>query len=268
MKRWLATFAIAAICTVPLRADVTITQTVSAEGGAAAMAGANMQSRIVMRIKDRKARTDMDIAGVSMTSLVDLTTKELYVLRADAKTATLMSPGSAASAQTRFPIVGDVSFKPTGQSRTIQNVQCDEYAIAMTLNMADMAGGQMPPDAAAMLQDVRMVMHGSMWIAKVGPGTADYISFQKAAAADGMAGMFGGAMGGSPQMGKMMAALAEAPGIPYLTEINMTVEGTGQVVEMMRGMGAMKMTTAVSTVSTDPIADDMFNIPADYKVVK
>ena len=41
----------------------------------------------------------------------------------------------------------------------------------------------------------------------------------------------------------------------------MTVEGTGQMAEMLRQMGPMKITTKVTSITTDPIADDTFKIP-------
>jgi hypothetical protein len=246
MKGFVATIAIAAICCVPLRADVTITQTMTMEGGAATMAGGNMNSKLTTRIKGMKARADMEMMGMAMTTLVDLALKEAYLLRADQKTATLM-PSTAIPAG--VPKM-DISFKPTGISKVVQNARCDEYALAMT-------------------EGVKMTMTGSMWIAKSGPGTADYVAFQKTAAAGGMAAVLGGAFGqGANNMSKMMSAIAEAPGIPYLSEITMSIEGTGQMVEMMKQMGNMKITTTVTAVSTDPVADDVFKVPADYKVVK
>ncbi len=266
MKGFFAAIAVAAVCCVPLRADVTVSQTMTMEGAAAAMAGGNMQSTMTTRIKGMKARGDMEMMGMAMSTLVDLVQKEAYLLRADQKTATLMP---AAAMPATMPKM-DLSFKATGQSRPIRGVQCDEYVIAMTMNMSDMTSGQqMPPEAAAMLEGTKMVINGSMWIAKSGPGTADYVAFQKAAVAGGMGSIMSGALGqGANNMSKMMSAIAEAPGIPYLSEMNMTVEGTGQMVEMMKQMGTMKITTSVTAVSTDPVADDIFKIPADYKIVK
>lgn len=268
MKRYFVTIAVAAACAVPLRADVTITQTMAMEGGAAAMSGANLQGKMTTRIKGLKARSDVDMSGTAMATLADLEQKQAYLLRPDQKTATVMA---AAASPAVLPKTIDASVKPTGKTRAIQNVQCDEYAVAMSMNMADMApAAQMPPEAAAMLEGVRMVITGSIWIAKNGPGTADYVTFQKAAAAGGMAAILSGAFGqGANNMSKMMSAMAEAPGIPYLSEMNMSVEGgSGQMAEMMQKMGAMKVTTTTTAVSVDPIADDVFKLPADYKVVK
>jgi len=48
----------------------------------------------------------------------------------------------------------------------------------------------------------------------------------------------------------------------------MTFEGTGQLVQVMKGMGPMKITQRVTAVSTDPLPDDLFAVPAGYEVVK
>jgi hypothetical protein len=40
------------------------------------------------------------------------------------------------------------------------------------------------------------------------------------------------------------------------------------MVEMMKQMGAMKIVQTVTSVSTDPLPDDQFKIPPDYKVTE
>jgi hypothetical protein len=274
MTRWVVTVLTIALCSVSLYADVTVTSTVSVQGTGGPVALGNMQPRMVMRIKGSKARADIDLNGQTMSSITDVAGKQIILLRADQKTAQVMTPANAGAAAgmppMRLPKV-DATSKRTGQSRTIDGVPCEEYAISMKVNMAEMSGSpQMPPEAAAMLKDVRMIMTGSMWVAKSGPGVAEYASFQKAAAAANLAGFVGGAIPGLGASGldRMMTAVSGTEGIPYLTEMNMTVEGSGQMVEMMKQLGNMKMTNKVTAVSTDPIADDLFAVPADYKVIK
>jgi hypothetical protein len=62
--------------------------------------------------------------------------------------------------------------------------------------------------------------------------------------------------------------MAGVPGLPYLTEITMEFQGTGPMVDMMKQMGPMKMVQKISSVSTAPLADDLFTIPADYRIEK
>ena len=120
-----------------------------------------------------------------------------------------------------------------------------------------------------MMKGMKMVMTGSMWVAKDVPGAAEYIAFQKAARGErhGRGGV-GAAGVNIPGMDKMMKAMASVDGLTYLTEMTMTIEGTGQMADMMKQMGPMKITTKVTSVKTDTIADDQFKVPADYKVVK
>ncbi len=48
----------------------------------------------------------------------------------------------------------------------------------------------------------------------------------------------------------------------------MSVEGTGQLVEMIRQMGPTKITNKVTAISTEPLAADLFTVPAGYTMVK
>ena len=48
-------------------------------------------------------------------------------------------------------------------------------------------GGSMPPEAAAMMKGMTMVMKGSMWVTKDVPGAAEYVAYQKALAAADLA---------------------------------------------------------------------------------
>lgn len=273
MKRFVTTLAIVAMCSSVLRADVTVTSTMSIEGGAPGMAGASgMTPRLVMRIKGLKARSDVDVNGQTQTSITDLASKQIIVLQHAQKTAQVYSaqalatglkPGAAAKL--------DASTKPTGRSRVIGGVSCDEYALKMSMSMADFAGGSsMPPQAAEMMKDVRMLISGSVWVAATGPGVPDFAAFQKAAAEANMAAAFGGVVPGMHAGGvdKVMKTLASMPGLPYLTELQMVVEGTGPMVDAMKQMGGMKIKNAVTEVSTAVIPDDQFGVPAGYTTVK
>jgi hypothetical protein len=276
MIRGLATLGAIVALSIPLAADVTVTSVVSMQaGGPAGAAMGNMAPRMTMRIKGLKARADIDINGQTMSSITDLAAKQMILLRADQKTAQVLSADSMRGANAppvAMPKI-DASSKPTGRSQTINGVPCDEYEVAVKINMSEMSGSpQMPAEAAAMMKGVLMVMSGSTWVAKSGPGVADYASFQKAASEANMAAVMG--LGNAvPGMGgggfdRLMSTFSGGNGLPYLTEMDMSFEGTGPMVEMMKQIGAMKMTNKVTEVSTAALADDLFAVPADYKVVK
>src|SRR5919112_1510953 len=101
MRRWGTTFAAVLFCSAALRADITIVQTTTVEGGMAAMAaqsGANMNPRMTTRIKGMKSRTDMEAGPITVSTIVDLDARQVIVLNAAQKTATV-----AASGDTKAP---------------------------------------------------------------------------------------------------------------------------------------------------------------------
>jgi hypothetical protein len=114
-----------------------------------------------------------------------------------------------------------------------------------------------------------MLMKGSTWVAKDAPGAAEYAAYQKAMSAADLATAAMGATGVNlPGMDKMAKAMAGVQGVPVLTEVTMSIEGEGQMADMMRQMGAMKVTTKVLSVKTDAITDDIFQVPAGYQTIK
>ena len=277
MKRWLTTTLAVLVCSAVLRADVTIVQTTTVEGGMAAMAAASggpVSPKLTTRVKGMKSRTDIDTGPVMVGTIIDLTTKQLIILRPDQKTATMVTavPPPAGAAPTTPPITlpkVDATVTPTGKSQVLDGLKCDEYTFTTRMDMSEMTGRQMPPEATAMMQGVTIMMQGSMWVAKGAPGAAEYLAFQKAASSGELASAAMGASGLSvPGMEKLMKAMSSVEGITYLTEMTLNVEGTGQVADMMKQMGPMKVTTRVNSINNEPVADDLFKVPEGYTVIK
>lgn len=282
MKRWLVTTLAVLVCSAALGADVTIVQTTTVEGGMAAMAAqsgaGNMSPKMTTRLKGQKTRTDVETGPVNVATIMDIASKQVIILRHDQKTATISAvPPSTMTAEAAAavkpnatgPAQIDATVTPTGKSQVLDGLKCDEYSFNTRMNMGEMSGRQVPPEAAAMMQGVTMVMTGSMWVAKDAPGAAEFLAFQKAAAANAMAAATMGASGVNiPGMEKLMKAMSEVQGLTYLTEMTINVEGTGQIADMMKQMGAMKVTTKVNSITTDAISEDMFKVPDGYTVIK
>ena len=269
MKRVWTTMAILALCLAPIRADVTITQTISMEGAMAAAMGGQTPT-MTMKIKGKKSRSEVSAGPMNMSSIADLDARQVIILNAAEKTAQIISVASVAQAAPNLPASAvDVKYTATGNKRTVQGVGCEDYSFSMSIDMAQMGGPQMPPETAKMMEGVKMIANGVTCIAREGKGVAEFTAFQKAATESNLMGaLMGSSPGGGGGMDKLMAAAASAPGIPYVTEITMTFEGTGPLVEMMKSMGGMKMVQTTTGVSTDAIPDDMFKVPADYKVTE
>jgi hypothetical protein len=276
MKRWLVTVLVFGMCSAAVRADVTVVQTTTIEGGMAAMAGggAPPSPKVTVRVKGMKSRTDMDMQPtLNLSSITDLVAKQMIMLRHDQKTAQIVDTAAPASPAGAAPANGtvklDSTVTPTGKSQVIDGFKCDEYTFSTTMSMAEAGGAQVPPEAAEMLKDLTMVMKGSMWVAKDAPGAAEYIAFQKALAKSDLAGATSKLSGlNLPGMDKMTKAMSGVDGLPYLTVLDMTIEGSGQIADMMRQMGAMKITTKVTSISGAAIGDDQFKIPEGYAVIK
>jgi hypothetical protein len=276
----LATLTAICLCTVPLAADVTINITTSIEGGlAGGPSGAGMTPKIVTRISGEKSRTDVDTGDQAVSTIIDTAANQAFVLRPNEKTAMQIPIDTAAqgpqTASGPPAIVAEV--KPTGQSRDIDGIACAEYSVSMRMDMAAVVasgGSSLPPEATTMLKDVFLKISGSTWVAKDAPGTADYLSFQKAAAQVAIAAMSRlPGTSGSPSpvprgMERLVTGFPEAPGIPYLTELTTAVEGTGQFVGLLQGMAQMKITSKVTGVSTEAISAETFAVPEGFTVVK
>jgi hypothetical protein len=273
MKRWFSTVAALVFFSAALRADVTLVQTTTIEGGMAQMAaqsGQNISPTITTKIKGSKSRTDVVSGPINISTIVDLAAKQLIILRADQKTATIVTPPAASTTPTaQGPTMG-ATVKPTGKSQTIDGVQCDEYTFTTSVDMSSMsANAQMPPEAAAMMKGVKILVAGSAWMAKDAPGAAEYVAFQKTLAASDLGSSASGMVGMSiPGLREALKAMSSANGVTYLNESTITFEGEGQMVEMMKQMGPMKVTTKVSSINTDAISDELFKVPEGYTIVK
>ena len=267
MKRVCTTIAVLALCLAPLRADVMMTQTITMEGVMAAAMGGQTPTMTTW-IKGKKMRSEVIAGPINMATITDLDTRQVILLNTAQKTAEIVSAGAVAKAAPNLPASAvDMQYKATGNKRTVMGVGCEDYSFSLSIDLAQMTGQQIPPEQAKMMEGVKIVANGLSCVASEGKGVSEYTAFQKAAASSNLLGAMTGS-GGGGGMEKLMAAGASAPGLPYVTEIVMTVEGTGPMVEMMKSMGAMKMTQTVTALSVDAIPDTMFTVPADYKVTE
>jgi hypothetical protein len=279
MKRWSLTLLVLAVCSAVVHADVTVVQKTTVEGGAASMAPGGVPSpTVTTRIKGTKGRTDMDMGSTSvvtnMSTITDAAAKQVTLLDHNQKTARVSIAGEKPPTPAPNAPTGTVAFDgsvtPTGKSQTIDGYKCDEYAFTTSLSMSDMAGGgQLPPEAAQAMQGIKMVMKGSLWVAKEAPGVGEWREYQKAMTTADLASAAMGATGMSmPGMDKLMKAMSGVDGLPILTEMDMNIDGNGPMADMMRQMGAMHVTTKVLSVKTESIGDDVFKVPEGYQIIK
>jgi hypothetical protein len=249
----LVTVVIASLAAPTMHADLTLTQSVTGK-----VLGMNPNQQTVVYIKGTKMRSE---SGDTVT-LLDATSRQMILLNAKKKEAEVYDLAKLQADIQKTVGAGEpkVSMTPTGQKKEILGRSCDEYTMNVTMPMS--MGGT---------EGMNVTMTGPVWVAKGAPGTQDYVTFYKTAAANGM-------FFGSPQQAKaqgaqmksmteMYRAFAEIAGVPYQHDMQIKFEGTGMMATMMNKMGGASSSTTVTAASTDPIPDEKFAIPAGYKTV-
>lgn len=261
-------------------AELTITTTTTVEGGLSGTGAGGLAPKVVTRISGTKSRTDIDLGDQVVSTIIDTAAAQALVLQPEQKTALQFSTDTAALTPSSAPPPIETAVQPTGKTRDIDGVSCAEYSVTMKMEMAAMAaagGSALPPETAAMLKGVIVRITGSTWVAKDAPGAADYAAFQQIAAKVAVAAMTrlsASAPGGAPAspipsgMERLVTGFPEAPGIPYLTELTTSIEGSGQLVAILQGLAQMKITSKVASLSTDPVPAGVFAVPEGYTVVK
>jgi hypothetical protein len=234
----------------PAAADVTIKITTS---------GAMGTSSSVMYIKGAKMRQETGMSGQQLSTIIDATAKQMIVLDPNTKQATVYDLGKLAEEmqKTARPQDAKVSLTPTGETKQLLERTCTGYTLALsfTASLPAAMPGQPSPSGP-----VQVNIGGPVWLAKDAPGTADFTAFFKAASESGL--FFGSPGPGGAQnplargMSLMYQAYANANGIPYEQQINVDLVGVP--------MQPPPVTMTVTGVTTDPIPDDMFTVPAGY----
>jgi hypothetical protein len=246
MKRLLFVLAVLVLSAASASADVTVTMSMSVNGAQMSITGTTTSSA-----KGTKFRVDTEMSGQTLTILSDSATKEQWKIDHGTKQIEPFSPQAAVS---NLPVsFGDAKavVTPNGQTREILGRQCQGYTVEITIPMT-MAG-----------ETLVLKMSGPAWIAKDGIGVTEFRDAQKVFTDLGMSTS---ALAQGPQakgMAELAKALGEA-GVVMEQENQMTMEGTGQMAQMMGQMGGMSMTTKVTSISTDPIPDSKFALPEGY----
>jgi hypothetical protein len=246
MKRLCFVLVAVALFASPAFADVTVTMSVSVNAGQMAVTATS-----VSFFKGTKFRADMKVANQDVSILFDPVTKQSVVLNHATKSVEPFSPQAAMSGMPVGFGESKMSLIPSGQTKQILGRACQGFTLEMTV----------PITIAS--ETVTMRMTGPVWIAKDGPGVAEYKRVQKSLKE---AGLSASPFAQGPQgkaMGEMSNALADA-GIPLEQEIRMTMEGTGTLAQMMGQMANATTTGKVTAISLDPIPDEMFAIPQGY----
>ncbi len=246
MKRlWIALIVLVLVA-APAFADVTVTMSISINAGPIATSGVT-----TTLVKGTRVRSDAKLMSQDVSILFDPAAKQVLMLNHVTKEVTVFDPQQAMAG---MPMTfGEVkaSVKPTGQTKEILGRACQGFTVDVVMPVT--MGGE----------TLTMKMTGPVWLAKDGPGVADFNAAQKVLAAAGHSILPFGQGPQAKAMVEVSKALADA-GVAMEQEINVTIEGTGQIAQVMGQMGNMTMKMTVTGISTDPIPGEKFRIPEGY----
>jgi len=243
---------------IPASADVTIKQT--AEGKGLGLTGKSLGTAY---IKGNKMRTEAAIGDKTQTTIFDIDNQKMYVFDSKKKEADVWDMAAFAQELSKSVNTSNMkaSLKPNGQTKQIDGQSAAGYDMEVSLD-AGMGGSK---DMTMMV-----TLQGPTWIVKNAPGSADYARFYKAAAEKGWIFTDPRAAKGQPGQAKAMAEMynqvAAIGGIPYETEMQIKLGGSGPMADLMARIGNITLTTVVQSVETTPLADDLFAPPVGYKL--
>jgi hypothetical protein len=259
MRRWMAVVAIGvALSAAPVLADVTISMTQSGKG-----MGMTADGPAVTYIKGHKMRNEVTMRGNKVVTIFDLDAQRMITLDERKKEAEVWdlaqvrdNMGAVATAD-----VG-VKMTPTGETRQIAGYAAQGYQMMATVDMSAMGGEE------AKGMGLRSTVSGPVWLSKEAPGQDDYARFYTAMAEKGFFAMNPQQAKAQPGQARTMAAMYRQmaqSGLPLATEIQIKVDADGPMGAMLAKMGSFSTSMTVTSISTDPLSDDLFTVPAGFK---
>jgi hypothetical protein len=243
---------------LPVHADVTLKQTTGGKG-----MGISGNAAAVTYIKGNKMRSDVVTGDKTQTMVFDVDAQKLYMFDSKKKEADVWDMAAFGGEISKAVDVSGAkaSVKPNGQTKQIAAHSAAGYDMEVSMQSA-MAGSK----------DMTMTvtLSGPIWIVKNAPGAADFSRFYKAAVEKGW--IFSDPRGAKAQPGQakaiseMYRQMAEIGGIPYETNVQIKMGGSGPMAALLSKLGNVTMTTTVDAVEVAPLADDLFAPPAGYKL--
>jgi hypothetical protein len=217
------------------------------------------QSEITEHRKGLKLRTDHTANGVTMSSIVDAGTGRSIMLWHHSKSAEVFDSKSLSESLAKDRSGrATQSITRTAASRQIAGSRCTVYNFR--------ASFPMPP--MEMVDAATMVIDGTICLVSNGPGQADFTAFYRASAesVSVLDPNANGQTGSARLMAEMYLQMAKL-GVPFAREMTYSFEGPGpDGARMTKAVDTHR--TEVTSVSTAPIPDSMFEVPAGYTVVK
>jgi hypothetical protein len=237
--------------------DVTLKMTTSNTGG-----GVANKAPATVYIKGNRMRTDLHVGTRVQTTIFDVDAEKMYVFDSTKKEADAwdMRALTAELSKSVDAPAMSASMTPTGQTREIGDHTAAGFQLAISVAA---------PEGKAPMQ-ITATLAGPVWIVKEAAGAADYAAFYRAAAEKGF--IFNDPRaaraqpGAARAMAEMYRRMAEIGGIPYASEVQVTLKGSGPLAAALAQIGNLSMSTVVDFVATETVENDLFAPPAGYVV--
>jgi hypothetical protein len=238
----------------PAAADVTVTLTGTSSGGGLPAPGLRRDE--ITYLKGNRQRVDR---GTTST-ILDLDAGRLVVLDHTARTATIyriadLQPKQQDLAQVR------VDVEPTGKRRDVGGLSCQEAKVSVVT--MDPRRGMVMPGMG--LQTGRDVTTGSVWIAMNEPGAGEYRAFYRRLGEIGPLVTDFALARRWPAQAIAQAKLAvevASRGIPCEAQLSSrSYYGPADLTLLSPNLSSG---WKLKQISTEPIADRLFEVPADY----
>jgi len=224
------------------------------------MMGRTPSGETVTSIKGNKMRTDQTMGGAELSTIMDVDAGELITINHKNKEAEIWNIAEIARTMQGTDITASgvkVKITPNGQMKEVVGFTAAGHDITVSVK------SQMP-DGTSMT----VTFSGPAFLSTEAPGAADYAAFYVAAADKGFFIGDPRAAKAQPGNAKGMMALYRSmaeKGIPLQSTQVITRSGDGPMAGAAR-MGGGEITSTITSISADPIAADIFTVPAGYKI--
>lgn len=236
----------------PVWADVTLNQKMTSKF---------VSGDSVTRIKGHKMRTDMTTPkGEQMSTIFDIDAGKMISMNMQKKEADVFDMSAGREAMAKIGAEGvKSSLTPTSETRQVAGHACTVHTASVSIAME--LGKDMPP--------MTMNMSGPVCISKTAPGKADFAAFYLTAAEKGFFFQDARSVKAQPAPAKGLVTLYKAmvsAGVPLTMDMSIKFEGGGPMGAIMSKVGGMQITTETTQVTEGALSDDLFTMPADFKV--
>ena len=258
MTRTIVFAVLAFVLGATAHADLTLKQTATGKG--LGMSGTTTSTTY---IKGLKMRVESVTGKKSNTTIFDVDNQKMYVLDTDGKQADVWNMASFSQEVSQSVSVDGMraSIKPNGQKKPVAGHETDGYDMEIVVPTTVGGAGGMK---------ITVLLTGPTWISKNAPGSADYAAFYAGAAQKGWIFSDPRAAKGSPgpakAMAEMYAEFAKIGGVALETQMDIKPQAEGMLGSLMSKMGNLSMTTTTDSIETSALGDNLFQVPADYKL--